>query len=386
MKSFKHYYESEDNKQVDRLLSDKRIIKKDLGNGIISLNFSKDVFFKKDWDDITVKARGLFYDTQAKKIIARGFEKFFNINEQEPFDRTIKRFKYPVKVWHKYNGFLGILGYQENTDSLFVASKSTNAGDFASWFKSKLMSKLIRNESALKNFLKKNNVSFVFEVIDTKNDPHIVNYKQDDVILLDLIKNQINFSNANYSTVQRIAKTFGFKSKELVTTLNNEKDVLEFYKDISRDDYELNGEKLEGFVFEDANKFMIKFKTGYYNYWKKMRGATDSLAKVKAKFEVLGDLRNLSMDDLILKRDEYKDIFVSLQKKKGKDKSYIPTRGEIQIMSNYKKLEDYIKELNSVARTRFADSKKFFDFVLKKPLQQLKDKSIIDLRIEFSGE
>lgn len=382
MKNFRNYLENDDQKHLEKFLNDSRIIKKDLGSGIVSLNFSRDVFFKKDWNDLTIKARGLFYDTQSKKIIARSYNKFFNINEQEPFDQTLKRFKYPVKVWHKYNGFLGILGYHESTDSLFAASKSTNAGDFASWFKTHLMSKLTRNEYSLKSFLKKNDVSLVFEVIDTKNDPHLIHYKKDDVILLDIIKNQTNFSSANFSTLQRVAKSFGFKCKELVKTLNNESDVLEFYKNISQDDYEHNGEKLEGFVFEDKNKFMIKFKTGYYSYWKKLRGAVDSLVKLKLKFSILDDLVNLKLNDLTKEKEILKDKFNKLQEKRNREKSYTPTKEEIKILSNYKKLEDYARELNSIALTRFKNDK-FLDFVLVKKVEELKEKSIIDLREEY---
>ena len=40
--------------------------------------------------------------------------------------------------------------------------------------------------------------------------------------------------------------------------------------------YQYNGKYIEGFVFEDAVGFMTKCKTGYYNFWKFMRGVADT--------------------------------------------------------------------------------------------------------------
>ena len=45
------------------------------------------------------------------------------------------------------------------------------------------------------------------------------------------------------------------------------------------EDYRYNGKYIEGFVFEDATGFMTKCKTGYYNFWKYMRGVADQTLK-----------------------------------------------------------------------------------------------------------
>ena len=42
------------------------------------------------------------------------------------------------------------------------------------------------------------------------------------------------------------------------------------------EEYQYIGNYIEGFVFEDVNGFMTKCKTGYYNFWKFMRGVADS--------------------------------------------------------------------------------------------------------------
>ena len=46
--------------------------------------------------------------------------------------------------------------------------------------------------------------------------------------------------------------------------------------EVQDEDYQYNGNYIEGFVFVDAVGFMTKCKTGYYNFWKFMRGVADS--------------------------------------------------------------------------------------------------------------
>ena len=68
---------------VDRLRHNDNIKETVLPDGISSFNFTRQAFEKDRWNSETVKARGLFIDTENNKIVARGYEKFFNINEQE---------------------------------------------------------------------------------------------------------------------------------------------------------------------------------------------------------------------------------------------------------------------------------------------------------------
>ena len=60
----------------------------DCDPNISSFNFTKSAFYDKKWDDIVCKARGLFIDTKNWRIVARGFNKFFNINERPETNHT----------------------------------------------------------------------------------------------------------------------------------------------------------------------------------------------------------------------------------------------------------------------------------------------------------
>ena len=58
----------------------KFIQEKQFGN-ISSFNFTRDAFYDKIWNDQTVKARGLYIDTDRMEVICRGFPKFFSVSE-----------------------------------------------------------------------------------------------------------------------------------------------------------------------------------------------------------------------------------------------------------------------------------------------------------------
>ena len=99
---------------------------KKFGN-ISSLNFTSKAFNDRVWDEQTTKARGLYIDTFKGRIAARAYDKFFNINErpETKFDMLQHKLQFPVTA-----------------------------------------------------YVKENNVSFVFECVDMKHDPHIIEYPE----------------------------------------------------------------------------------------------------------------------------------------------------------------------------------------------------------------
>lgn len=54
-----------------------------LDTHISSYNFTKNAFQNGVWDEITTKARGLFINTCTFEIVARGYDKFFNIKDRK---------------------------------------------------------------------------------------------------------------------------------------------------------------------------------------------------------------------------------------------------------------------------------------------------------------
>lgn len=255
------------------LRANRYIQEKKFGN-ISSFNFTEKAFYDKVWDEQTTKARGLYLDTLKGKVVARAYDKFFNINErpETKFDMLQYKLQFPITAYVKENGFLGIVSYNEYEDDLLIASKSTLDSQFAKWFREMLYEKVSAdNIQEMKKYIKEHNVSFMFECVDMKNDPHIIEYPNSELFLLDIVQNDMNFSKYEYDTMVDVANQFGLTPKEKAFEIATWQEFFDWYYDILEEDYEYDGRKIEGFVIEDSVGYMTKLKLTYYNFWKFMR-------------------------------------------------------------------------------------------------------------------
>lgn len=241
---------------------------KKLSGNVVSFNFTREAFYSKKWNHLTTKARGLFVNLSTKEIVARSYDKFFNIDEnsENKMNELRRKLIFPVTAFIKYNGYLGIVGYDSENDTLFVSTKSSDSGQMREIFY-EILSKY--DLEKLKIFCKEKNQSLIFEVIDPINDPHIIEYKDREIILLDVIDRTWEFHRS--FNLEEIANLFGFKYKETYCILNNYNELFEFKEEITKKDYKYNNQYVEGFVIEDSNHYMVKLKTYYYNLWKFMR-------------------------------------------------------------------------------------------------------------------
>lgn len=263
---------------IEYLSNHKEIIEKPLGDNIYSYNFTKKAFMDKIWDDINIKARGLFINKNTKEIVSRSYNKFFNVNERSftKISALADNLQYPVVVYDKPNGYLGTVGYNSETDSLVFTSKSEIKTEHAEWLKKLFMKQFGEYKAeTIKRYLKDNNVALVFEVILVKEDPHIIEYAKDKLVLLDIVKREVIYSKLDYSEVLAFGLRFGVEVKELLHTFNNWTDFYKWYRNVTED---FSIEK-EGYVIEDAVGFMTKIKLPYYNFWKQFRGIKDKFAK-----------------------------------------------------------------------------------------------------------
>lgn len=265
---------------INNLRKNKYIIEKNLENNISSFNFSKEAFHKKIWDNMTSKARGLFIDTKNYLVIARSYDKFFNLDEREEtkYDILKEKLKYPVNFYLKYNGFLGILSVYNN--EFIFGTKSQLSGNFSNYFKN-IFYKIFNEKqvNAIKNRLIDNETSMVFEVIDTTNDKHIIKYNHDKLILLDEINNSIDYSKTDYESIKEFALENKIEIKKLGYTAKNEKEFEEIFNNIKQEEYKYNDSYIEGFVVEDYQGFMFKYKTEYYKKWKVLRSKMEKALK-----------------------------------------------------------------------------------------------------------
>ena len=248
------------------MLSSRLVKSKACDHNLISINFSRMAFKKKAWNDMTIKARGLFVDKVSGEVKLRSYNKFFNYGGE--VEATTKRslqanLKFPVKLWLKENGYLGILSV---IDGEFVfATKSVTNSEYVDWFKVLFYTQFSMDEIELiKQFITENNCSLVFEVI-TKHDPHIIKYDEDKLVLLQAIKNQLEYETVDYTSLFFVTSV---EPKWLVDTVDDWESLEKYFKLADQSE-------IEGYVIEDQTGFMFKYKGKYYSDWKRRRGLAD---------------------------------------------------------------------------------------------------------------
>ena len=267
---------------IDDLRASEYVKEKELGDGISSFNFTRDAFMKGIWDEQTIHARGLFIDTNSGDIVARSYDKFFAIGErpETQIGELKKNLKFPVRAYRKENGFLGIFsGYQGKP---FIASKSTNQGEFAERF-ARILKEQIGEEmiELMANELEAMHCSAVFEVIDPIEDPHIVYYSKPHCVLLDIIVNEYEYRHLSTPLREAFADIYGFETKVFYSTLYSWHDFESFVEFAEAEDL------CEGYVLEDANGFMLKIKSDWYKYWKRMRSISQAIVRGKLSREAI---------------------------------------------------------------------------------------------------
>lgn len=271
---------------VAQLRSSRFVKEKKMGD-ISSFNFTRDAFFKKHWDDKTTKARGLFINTNNNTVVARGYDKFMNVDETDETKlMNLKdRFKFPVTAYVKENGFLGLISLNKDTNDLMFATKSVvdfaaQDTDLVNVFKDLFME--LTTETQRKNireFLRFYDMTVICECVHMDKDPHIIEYDSNRIYLLDIIDNDFESKKIEYEILVRLSSKFGLIVKEKAFVFDNWEDFYGWYLEVTDENYKYNNRYIEGFVIEDSNGFMVKLKLAYYKFWKMMRGITHQVLK-----------------------------------------------------------------------------------------------------------
>lgn len=315
-------YKIETVEQLVRVFRASKWVREKKFGDISSFNFTKSAFHSEVWDDILVKARGMFINTNTNRIVARGYDKFFNIDfdsdEPDEYKPTLDMFEEPFCVTEKEDGFLGILGQDEG--KLLFCSKSMlgDEGEHSKLFE-EMLKPLISNEETLVKYLQDKNVSILFEVVNTEKDPHVIKYDKKFVMLLAIVYNEISYRK-HYVAANEVSDLFNvdnpcFKFKSVHTEYTRKSDI-EKLKKI---------EGIEGFVITDNNGKMFKIKTDYYQIHKIVQRFKDEYDKIK-----------LLAGNHELKYPSYKKFEI-----------YKKYYGKYVADAAYNRVCDYVYELNS---------------------------------------
>ena len=273
-----------ENELINEMIASSFITVKECDYNLISLNFNRDAFNRKKWNDLTIKARGLFVDKDSGEVKIRSYNKFFNYGERHVNLGYLHKYAtYPIRVFKKYNGFLGLASIIDG--DVVLTSKSVTSGKYKDIFQS-IWDK-VENEvkELLKQTMIENNCTAVFEVVSPEYDPHIIKYDKEHLYLLDFIENKLDLDthNIDLGFSENLMKKVEFSSnlltkKEELTRLENYDELYNFLHEKT-----MSLEEFEGYVLCDNSGFMFKFKLPYYNLWKERRGWLERYRSALAK-------------------------------------------------------------------------------------------------------
>ena len=310
------------NELINEMIGHKFITVKECDYNLISLNFNREAFNKKKWNDLTIKARGLFVDRDSGEVKIRSYNKFFNFGERHVNLGYLHKYAtYPIRVFKKYNGFLGLASVIDG--NIVFASKSVTSGKYKDIFQS-IWNKV---ESEVKELLKQtmieNNCTAVFEVVSPEYDPHIIKYDKEHLYLLDFIENKLDIDthNIDLEFSENLMKKVEFSSiiltkKELITKLENYNELYNFLDEKAK-----SLEEFEGYVLCDNSGLMFKFKLPYYMLWKERRTWLERYRSALSKGKKI-EIKDIEKDE----NRHFKKFLLKLGKDKLQGLSIIDVR------------------------------------------------------------
>ena len=310
------------NELINEMIGHKFITVKECDYNLISLNFNRDAFNRKKWNDLTIKARGLFVDRDSGEVKIRSYNKFFNYGERHVNLRYLHKYAtYPIRVFKKYNGFLGLASVING--DVVLTSKSVTSGKYKDIFQS-IWDKV---EDSVKELLKQtmieNNCTAVFEVVSPEYDPHIIKYDKEHLYLLDFIENKLDLDthNIDLEFSENLMKKVEFSSnlltkKEELTRLANYDELYNFLHEKT-----MSLEEFEGYVLCDNSGLMFKFKLPYYMLWKGRRTWLERYRTALLKGKRI-EIRDIEKDE----NRHFKKFLLELGKDKLQGLSIIDVR------------------------------------------------------------
>lgn len=289
--------------------------------GVVACNFTRKAFYKGAWDAQTVRARGLFLDKNTGAVVARGYDKFFNIG-QSGAPATIRDLAteaareaqdnehYNVVLRKKHNGFLAIVAAING--NLTVLSKSGITAY------SREAERILREQigdagcERLRRVLADNDMSATFECI-SKRDPHMVYYTKDKMIFLDFIYNAPDYDpmplDAAFTVIRTVDPLMPVaESKTLAYWWMWENDT-DLAGIIARMAERASREHSEGYVVSYGDGRMAKIKTRWYTRAKWLRPMVqnailrDDYEPTKRESAEITHMRVLLTDASVLSRE-----------------------------------------------------------------------------------
>lgn len=238
------------------------------GRPLASLNFTRKVFQDGSWCDMTMRARGLIVDSDFE-VVARGYNKFFNLGERNGFTRHDMEtmFTDEVDIAVKHNGLLGLVTVIDGVLHVFTKSGITTHSQAAE----KVLFDHLDDKKKwlLTELLDVTNTTLAVEFC-LPNDPHIVR-EPHPMVVLDVIVNTVDTFIPRDDLAAKAASIMGVPyAKKTRVSLGEALEII---------DGTMLSTEVEGLVVRDCAGRMTKIKTPYYIGVKKSRGLLGRVLK-----------------------------------------------------------------------------------------------------------
>lgn len=201
-------------------------------------NYSRTTQYEGKWDNITKSCRGLILDRDGN-VVAKSFDKFFNLEEHKPEEIPNEDFE----VYEKLDGSLGILFWYQG--KWILASKGSFVSDQATKGKNILNSKY-NVEPIPKGY------TTLVEIIYPENRI-VCNYGDDEVLVVLSMISNASGKELDYDSLLKINEETGLP---VVKKYDGVQDYKTLKSLISKD--------REGYVVRFRNGFRMKIKGEEY--------------------------------------------------------------------------------------------------------------------------
>lgn len=270
-----------------------------------TFNFKEDVM-NNDIQESSVKIRGLVVNNKTGDIVARGFDKFYELNEKGIESNSIESLRNTIKgsmnVFEQEDGRLAMIGYDVETTSLVFTAKDGVDTPEAAAFKQKVLNTFKSSElEFMKVFANKHNVNYIFEVVDPTDSSKIIKTDEPYIVLLGVVKRDAVFSQLTYDNLTAFADNLeNVIAKKKFVNFNTFENFEKFCNALSNESAFKTKRHMEGFVIEGSSTFMVKLP--YYQFWKSMSDSVnlinvDAIKGVKTDVKTLVDTLNIKDED-----------------------------------------------------------------------------------------
>lgn len=221
----------------------------------IGFKYNEPTVISRDWDDVTLNARGIVFDKATGDIVARPFFKFFNYQElvdgegkhTDIYTKSVQHgfipdFSLPFRVMDKLDGSLGIIFWDKYAGRWRVKTGGSFDSDQAKWAQ-QWFDEHVDTRIMLQSF------TYCVEIL-CKEDVHPISYEKEELVLLSVISN-LTGDELLLGDIKLFAEKMGIRYAEVIEFKNFE-DVIPYATNLPKDK--------EGVVVTFQNGFKVKLK------------------------------------------------------------------------------------------------------------------------------